>query len=339
MKSFFDYPDIKIESAWRSIILLGNNTSCYKFALGKTVLEMNTSVSEVDLRDIALPYAKNICEHLQIKDKQTTNPSSNFLDTCRKYNLKEVSEEKLIDVALKEGFRYVIDAFHNVNKNETTRFFEDNRKKNNSIIFTDNFYNLLNEDKFQNLPKELNSRWNLWEDSIALGTNARLLKLDVNEHDYLTLMDVPVTSARNAIIGYQEGRCFYCRKKLSLNRSHKKDACEVDHFFPKYLFGRFRKEIFQELNLVWNLVCACNDCNGSSQKGKRLADLKFLKKLKIRNDLYAETPHPLSQYIMEQTGKTRKKREEFLRNMLKEAAIESGTKKGDYWSPKIIYEE
>ena len=103
MKSFFDYPDIKIESAWRSIILLGNNTSCYKFALGKTILEMNTSTSEVDLRDIALPYAKNICEHLQIKDKQTTNPSSNFLDTCRKYNLKQVSEEKLIDVTLKEG--------------------------------------------------------------------------------------------------------------------------------------------------------------------------------------------------------------------------------------------
>tara|TARA_A100001011_G_C14268479_1_gene825840 strand:- start:561 stop:1577 length:1017 start_codon:yes stop_codon:yes gene_type:complete len=338
MKSFFDYPDIKIESAWRSIILLGNNTSCYKFALGKTILEMNTSTSEVDLRDIALPYAKNICEHLQIKDKQTTNPSSNFLDTCRKYNLKQVSEEKLIDVTLKEGFRYVIDAFHNVNKNETTQFFENNRKKNNSIIFTDNFYSLLDEDKFQNLPKELDSRWNLWENSIFLGTNSSLLQLDINEHEELTLMNVPVTSARNAIIGYQEGRCFYCRKRLSLNRSHK-DACEVDHFFPKYLFERFRKEIFKKLNLVWNLVCACNECNGSSQKSNKLPDLKFLKKLKIRNDLYAETPHPLSQYIMEQTGKTRTKREEFLRNMLKEAAIETGTKEGDYWSPKTIYGE
>tara|TARA_B100000886_G_scaffold276566_1_gene200522 strand:+ start:135 stop:1151 length:1017 start_codon:yes stop_codon:yes gene_type:complete len=338
MKSFFDYPDIKIESAWRSIILLGNNTSCYKFALGKTILEMNTSTSEVDLRDIALPYAKNICEHLQIKDKQTTNPSSNFLDTCRKYNLKQVSEEKLIDVTLKEGFRYVIDAFHNVNKNETTQFFENNRKKNNSINFTDNFYNLLDEDKFKNLPKELDSRWNLWENSIFLGTNARLLQLDINEHEELTLMNVPVTSARNAIIGYQEGRCFYCRKRLSLNRSHK-DACEVDHFFPKYLFERFRKEIFKKLNLVWNLVCACNECNGASQKSNKLPDLKFLEKLKIRNDLYAETPHPLSQYIMDQTGKTRTKREEFLRIMLKEAAIETGTKKGDYWSPKIIYEE
>ena len=58
MGNSFDYPDIKIESAWNSIILLGNNTSCYKFALGKTILEMNTSTSEVDLRDIALPYAK-----------------------------------------------------------------------------------------------------------------------------------------------------------------------------------------------------------------------------------------------------------------------------------------
>ena len=116
------------------------------------------------------------------------------MDTCRKYNLKEISEEKLIDITLKEGFRYVIDAFHNVNKNETLRFFEDNRKKNNSIIFTDNFFKLLKEDTFQNLPKQLEARWKLWEDSIALGTNARLLKLDINEHDDLTLMDVPVTS-------------------------------------------------------------------------------------------------------------------------------------------------
>ena len=112
---------------------------------------------------------------------------------------------------------------------------------------------------------------------------------------------------------------------------------EVDHFSQNtYLEGSERN--LSRVKSCMEFV-SHNDCNGSSQKGKRLADLKFLEKLKIRNDLYAETPHPLSQYIMEQTGKTRKKREEFLRNMLKEAAIESGTKKGDYWSPKIIYEE
>ena len=340
MGNSFDYPDIKIESAWNSIILLGNNTSCYKFALGKTALEINTSLSEVNLRDIALPYAKNICEHLQIKDKQTTNPSSKFLDTCRKYNLKEISEEKLIDITLKEGFRYVIDAFHNVNKNETLRFFEDNRKKNNSIIFTDNYFKLLKEDNFQNLPKQLEARWKLWEDSIFLGMNSRALDLDIDELEgVITLSGHISATAKDAIIGYQNGRCFYCLKRLSLHSSHKNDSCEVDHFFPKYLFENFRKDIFKKLNLVWNLVCACRECNGPSQKFKRLADLKYLEKLKMRNDFYAETPHPLKEYIMKETGKTRDQREVFLRNVLREAAGLTGTKQGDYWSPKITYEE
>ena len=40
MSNPFHYPKVKIENSWRSIILLGSNTSCYKFALGKTLLEM-----------------------------------------------------------------------------------------------------------------------------------------------------------------------------------------------------------------------------------------------------------------------------------------------------------
>lgn len=339
MANSFRYPQLKIENTWRSIILLGSNTSCYKFALGKTILETDSSKTEILLSDIALPFAKNICEHLRKNDKQATNPTSNYLNFCRKYNLGEITEDELQDATLKEGFRYVIDLFHNVTKTEVPKFFEDNRKNSKSILLTDNFYKLLNEDIYNNLSKEVEARWNLWENSIFLGIDSRILDLDVDEHEeFLRIMKTPVTSARDSIIGYQEGRCFYCQKKLSLVRSHK-DACEVDHFFPRSLFKKHKNEIFKKVNLVWNLVCACNECNGAAEKSNKLPDLKYLEKLNDRNNLYAETPHPLKQYIMNHTGKTRNKRVEFLRKILNEAAIETGTREGDYWKPSKIHEE
>ena len=214
MSNPFHYPKVKIENSWRSIILLGSNTSCYKFALGKTLLEMNTQKTEIFLEDIALTFSKNISQHLLKNKKQTTNPSSSFLDSCKKYNLGEISEDDLFGATMKEGFRYVIDAFHKVGRKEVIRFFEDNRKKNKSILLTDNFYRLLNEDIYGNLSKEVESRWNLWETSISLNTHPNLISLKIDEKGKeLVLMDLPVTSARDSIIGYQDGRCFYCQKK------------------------------------------------------------------------------------------------------------------------------
>jgi len=72
-----------VDNRWRSIILLGNNVASYKFSLGKTLLELNPKTSEIKLDDLALPYAKNICEHLKTNPKQITSSSSRFLDSCQ----------------------------------------------------------------------------------------------------------------------------------------------------------------------------------------------------------------------------------------------------------------
>ena len=66
------------------------------------------------------------------------------------------------------GFVNVIDAFHIVAREETTRFFTDNRKENKSIILTDNFYKLKEKDIYGNLKNEAESRWSLWETAISL---------------------------------------------------------------------------------------------------------------------------------------------------------------------------
>ena len=167
-KELFVDKNPTLETSWRSIILLGRNVASYKFALAKSLLEIDTKKTEIEIEKLAVPFAKNICEHLLKKEKQITSSSSRFLDACKKFNNSEISEEELQTTTVKLGFVNVIDAFHNVSNEETTRFFTDNRTSNKSIILTDNFYRLKEKDVYGNLKNEAESRWNLWETAISL---------------------------------------------------------------------------------------------------------------------------------------------------------------------------
>ncbi|MTH59991.1 hypothetical protein [Paracoccus litorisediminis] len=50
---------------WRSIILFGRNVTSYKFALARALLEFKGRGNDlVTLEELALPFARNVCEHL-----------------------------------------------------------------------------------------------------------------------------------------------------------------------------------------------------------------------------------------------------------------------------------
>ena len=160
----FIEPKSSIETYWRAIILFGQNQTSYKFALAKSLLEMDTDDNSlIRLDDLALPYAKNICEHLITADKQGHSKSSTYLDYCRKFNANEIDENKLKIETTRIGFVNVIDAFHNVSNSEVPRFFEDSRTENNGIILTDNFFELVGSKQSDNFKYEANARWKLWE--------------------------------------------------------------------------------------------------------------------------------------------------------------------------------
>jgi hypothetical protein len=111
MPNFIDIQPT-LENYWRSIILFGRNVASYKFALGKSLLELSTRQQEIiPLQDLAVPFSQHLCEHLKTVDKQATSNSSKFLDVCRKLNTQEISEAELIDSTSKLGFNNVIDAF------------------------------------------------------------------------------------------------------------------------------------------------------------------------------------------------------------------------------------
>ena len=71
MQLFVD-KDPGLDTSWRSIILLGRNVASYKFALAKSLLEIDTSNSEIEIENLAVPFAKNICDHLNLIPVKTT---------------------------------------------------------------------------------------------------------------------------------------------------------------------------------------------------------------------------------------------------------------------------
>jgi hypothetical protein len=82
----------------------------------------------VPLEELAASFARHLCEHLKLVDKQATSRSSKFLEACRAFNHGELSEDVLIGTAALLGFADVVDAFHLVGSGPVhVRFFADER--------------------------------------------------------------------------------------------------------------------------------------------------------------------------------------------------------------------
>ncbi len=72
-----------LDANWRAVVLFGRNVASYKFALAKALIELsNRGDDHIPLENLARPYARHLCEHLKVVDKQTTSRSSKFLDVC-----------------------------------------------------------------------------------------------------------------------------------------------------------------------------------------------------------------------------------------------------------------
>ena len=97
--------------------MFGKNTASYKFALAKTLIDVSLERNSdlISLEGLALPYAMHLCEHLKHSPKQSTFGRGKFINACTQFNHQQISEDGLIDITNKEGFKYVLDAFHVVN--------------------------------------------------------------------------------------------------------------------------------------------------------------------------------------------------------------------------------
>ncbi|GHE49568.1 HNH endonuclease family protein [Sphingobacterium griseoflavum] len=336
MSTVFQIDDPSLESQWRAIILFGKNSATYKFAFAKALLELlDQQKTTLSLDDLAEPFARHIIAHLRSSDKQGNASSSKFLETCRAFIDGRIAEDELLHSTTKLGFVNVVDAFQQVNGGLIQdpfyhKNYEDGKKE---IVLTDSLFKLKEGMQFGNFDQEVDARWKLVETAWNLNINPNLLEVKHDElkqelfieHDFMRR--IALTSVRDALNGYQKGKCFYSYQDIFVHSGADR-ICAVDHFLP-HLHKRQHSEQEANINGVWNLVLAAPSVNSS--KGARVPHRRYLQRLFNRNEFYIESKHPLAETIVNQTGKTKEKRRTFLQAQYSMALSYSINE----WSPAI----
>jgi len=313
----FQLNDPSLESQWRAIILFGKNSATYKFAFAKSLLKLvNNETTRISLKDLSEPFSRNILKHLKQNDKQGNSKSSSFLNGCRSYLSDELEHSELLKITEQKGFTNVVDAFQNVNGGEIPNPFyhKDYIGKRKEIIITDELLKLKESFHFQNFEQEVEARWNLVETAWNLNINPNLLEVKYDEKNALFFIESDlmkrknVTSVKDALNGYQKGKCFYSFQNISIN-SNSNNICDVDHFLP-HTNKLIHSNNGANINGVWNLVLADSSIN--RQKSAKVPEKRFLERLYNRNEFYISSKHPLAETIINQTGFTKDARKKFL---------------------------
>jgi len=343
MSNTFLANDPTEENRWRAIILFGRNVASYKFALGKSLLELaGQEKNFVTLDELAVPFSRNLCEHLALNNHQLQGKKTNtkFLNACRDFNNNQISNSDLIESTVRNGFVNVIDAFHNVGTGGQTvgcSFYEDERKSKSAkgIRIRDEILKLTTSQQSDNLCSEIEARWRLvetaWGLQIPVSTVSVSYDKDIEELFINTERGrVSITGCRDALSGYQKGHCFYCSAYIS-TVSSSNFLAEVDHLIPHKL----RKHLVHtDLNGVWNLVLSCEECNrGKGGKSDRLPNTNYLKNLYTRNEWYICSNHPLAETIINQTGRTTETRKAFLLDTFN--AANTLMPSNEFWCPPL----
>ncbi|TCC97125.1 HNH endonuclease family protein [Pedobacter hiemivivus] len=337
MSTQFQINDPSLESQWRSLILFGKNSATYKFAFAKSLIHLiDNQTTSISLADLAVPFAGHIVNHLKASDKQGSSQSSKFLNSCRAFINNELSQDQLYRDTEKYGFVNVIDAFQNVNGGAIPNvFYEKNfAADKKEIIITDSLLKLRDTFQFKNLDQEVEARWKLVETAWSLNVNRNLLEVKYDALDSMLFVQnnfmrrVNITSVRDALNGYQKGKCFYSYQDISIRKGDELNMCAIDHFLP-HLHKQYHHNEGANINGVWNLVLTDKRINNN--KSARIPEKRFLERLFNRNEFYIESKHPLAETIINQTGTTRAQRIAFLEkqyNLASELAIHK-------WRPKI----
>lgn len=339
MSIYFQENDLSLESQWRAIILFGKNSATYKFAFGKSLLELvSKEANAISLKDLSPIFVTSLLEHLKTNDKQGNASSSTFLDACRKFNNNEITYDNLLSITEKYGFINVIDAFQNVNGGEIPNklFHKDYNGESKKIIITDELLSLKESFQFQNLTKEVDARWNLVETAWNLKVNPNLLEVKIDddlqtlflENDFMKRVDI--TTARASLNGYQKGKCFYSFQDISIVTGDE-NLCAVDHFFP-HVHKIHLHQTGANINGIWNLVLADKFVN--LDKSAKIPELKYLDRLYKRNEFYIASKHPLGETIVNQTGNTPQQRRNFLQRQY-DLSLNLSIQK---WIPKVEHE-
>ena len=305
-------------AAWRTILLLGNNTRTYKFALGHALLECASSgKASVTLEDLARSYSLEIAKHDEHPqgsgvDEQSPTDFLAILERERAATLDAGQPtDALVDAAVRTMPGMVMQKFHNVPTGFVRDFEFYKLEKVNGIQavhFSDQLMQVASSPALTVLNDELSARWEVVQASFSpdiRGTFQYQGLVVSADREFLEHVRVvqgsnvgrrrAISKTRPSLTGFQEGLCFHCKQTLlgAARTPH------VDHVIARaYVERNFLKSDFWrgvDIDGVWNLVVSHAHCN--IEKRDKPPTAKMLQDLRERNDLAIRSNVPISQTI------------------------------------------
>ena len=305
-------------TAWRTIVLLGNNTRTYKFALGHALLECASSgKTSVTLEDLARSYSLEIAKHDEYPQGSGVDEQSptDFLAVVQRERAVtlEVGQptDALVEAAIRSMPGMVMQKFHTVPDGFVRNFDFYTLEKVNGIQvvqFSDELLHVATSREIRILKDELFARWNVVEASFSpdIGGTLRVQGVVASgDREFLELRREvsgsnifrrpQISKLRPALTGFQEGLCFHCKQMLSgmVKTPHVDHVIARAYVSRKFLTSDFWRGV--DIDGVWNLVVSCSDCNSS--KSDKPPTSEMLRRLRERNDLAIRSNVPVSQTI------------------------------------------
>lgn len=162
-------------NCWRSIIHKGRVTSTYKMALGFAIARLvEEGKRQVSMEELARLFFEIYLERLKYDMPQTSNPAQLTVveQAINKYKEGSFTEEEAIHAIEKEGFTYVLDAFHRLPEGESPiKFYH---RTGLGIMLTDAAYRVFWSSEKDYVMCEMDARWSELEEGFArksLGSN------------------------------------------------------------------------------------------------------------------------------------------------------------------------
>ncbi|GEA49276.1 hypothetical protein VIN01S_00800 [Vibrio inusitatus NBRC 102082] len=297
IRSFIDKDNTTVNT-FRTLTLFGKNTATYKFALCHALLKQTSSSTEIRYEDLQEDFLRELVRHYTDNPHQFQGGQNKLTLKIDEYLASDQSElewAKLNQNARKTIFNHVFGAYQNVGSGtlaHSHRLFED-QAKYKKITITDKLAEILEDDIAKNIIRTENqARWSVVEEAWRAGIAPNMLTF--NKEDGLFYSEfgnkrIGLRSAVDTLLPYQNGRCFYCNRKISkFVLNHSDDFADVDHFFPFSIMNKIGQN-HPNPNGVWNLVISCKKCNrGENGKFDAPPTYEYYHKLLCRNVLFFE---------------------------------------------------
>lgn len=284
---------------WHFLISFGRNASTYKPAWGKILADLGRTNSDKKIRLSELTeqlfdsYNERILENPlpQMGQLGKKTVMEHKLDEFR---LGRITKEKAVKEVTENVKGMVAQKFHTLNGIPIPRPFYTLSDDGYSIQPNDSLFNVFVDNQNKHLDNEMDSRWDCLE--IGYSQMQQSFSLDVNlekeGEEYIINKEERknLTPLRYVLDQYQHNTCFYCGEELY-------DPIHVDHVIP-----------YQAIlhNQVWNLVLSHESCN--EDKLDFIPSIKFIEKLKERNEFVLKSDLPLKQHLKKDLGNSYQER-------------------------------